>query len=407
MADLDGGDAASAATKLEDYLSTGACKEGSIGVPDLLKRKADGTFDLGLALFRIGEQFGRRFGEEEIDAGVDEGMRAQRHAQNRVRPAGHRSDRGRRLRAATSCARAHAISPATSPSSTASTRTPCERTTARSCSRRASSTPGIRSGATRRGTAPSRCDDRGQEGRRRGRRAGRVAGRLAGRLAGRVSEGGKDASPEAGQDGGKDSGGNEGGGESGAPEGGANAGSDGARRPRTRRTAGPSPRPGAAAAHDERGRADARSAGERPDAPARGGEARRQEARAWDGGQMKLLLLALAATVALILAGPSRAWAQGAPQLQVQADQDTVGVGDILHLELTADSADAMPTESPAWRDAGVQRARREPSTRVNLGGNRGGRFGLTVDWALQAQRVGVFTVVGHGRPWEPVFTSV
>ena len=81
IADLDAGDAASAAGRLQDYLSTGACKEGSIGAPDLLKRRVDGTFDLGLSLFRLGEQYGRRFGEEEIDAGVDEGTRAQRHAQ--------------------------------------------------------------------------------------------------------------------------------------------------------------------------------------------------------------------------------------------------------------------------------------------------------------------------------------
>jgi hypothetical protein len=81
IADLDAGDAGSAAGKLEDYLSTGQCKDGNIGAPDILKRRADGTFDLGLSLFRLGEQFGRRFGEEEIDAGVDESTRALRHAQ--------------------------------------------------------------------------------------------------------------------------------------------------------------------------------------------------------------------------------------------------------------------------------------------------------------------------------------
>jgi hypothetical protein len=81
LAELDGGDAAAATSLLEDYLSTGPCKDGSIGVPDALKRRSDGTFDLGVALFRIGEQFGRRFGEEEIDAGVSEGTRSQRHAQ--------------------------------------------------------------------------------------------------------------------------------------------------------------------------------------------------------------------------------------------------------------------------------------------------------------------------------------
>jgi hypothetical protein len=81
IADLDGGDAASATSRLEDYLSTGPCQEGNIGVPDVLKRRHDGTLDLGLSLFRLGEQFGRRFGEEEIDAGVDEGTRTLRHAQ--------------------------------------------------------------------------------------------------------------------------------------------------------------------------------------------------------------------------------------------------------------------------------------------------------------------------------------
>jgi len=81
IAELDGGDAASAVSTLEEYLSTGPCKDGNIGTPDVIKRRADGTFDLGLSLFRIGERFGRRFGEEEIDAGVDEGMREQRHAQ--------------------------------------------------------------------------------------------------------------------------------------------------------------------------------------------------------------------------------------------------------------------------------------------------------------------------------------
>lgn len=81
IADLDAGDASSAASRLEDYLSTGECKDGIIGTPDLLKRRADGTLDLGLALFRIGEHYGHRFGEEETPEGVTEAMRAKRHAQ--------------------------------------------------------------------------------------------------------------------------------------------------------------------------------------------------------------------------------------------------------------------------------------------------------------------------------------
>ncbi len=81
VAALDAGDASAAASKLEEYLSTGPCKDGSIGTPDLVRQRADGTFDLGLVLFRIGESFGRRFGDEEVDAGVSDAMRAQRHAQ--------------------------------------------------------------------------------------------------------------------------------------------------------------------------------------------------------------------------------------------------------------------------------------------------------------------------------------
>jgi hypothetical protein len=65
----DGGDATAAVGTLEDYLTTGPCTEGNIGTPETLKRRADGTFDLGLSLFRIGEAFGRRFGEEEADGG--------------------------------------------------------------------------------------------------------------------------------------------------------------------------------------------------------------------------------------------------------------------------------------------------------------------------------------------------
>jgi tetratricopeptide (TPR) repeat protein len=70
---LDAGDATIAAKTLEDYLSTGQCDNGSIGTPDFVKRRPDGTFDLGLALFKIGESYGNRFGdEEEPDGGTAE-----------------------------------------------------------------------------------------------------------------------------------------------------------------------------------------------------------------------------------------------------------------------------------------------------------------------------------------------
>jgi hypothetical protein len=78
---LDGGDARAAMTTLEDYLSTGECKEGSIGAPEIVRKRPNGTFDLGLSLFKVGESYGRRFGEEELDAGGDDQARALRGAQ--------------------------------------------------------------------------------------------------------------------------------------------------------------------------------------------------------------------------------------------------------------------------------------------------------------------------------------
>ena len=78
---LDAGDATAAAGTLEEYLTTGACAEGNIGTPESLRKKPNGTFDLGLALFRVGESFGRRFGEEESDAGEDDPARTRRRAE--------------------------------------------------------------------------------------------------------------------------------------------------------------------------------------------------------------------------------------------------------------------------------------------------------------------------------------
>lgn len=79
----DAGDAQAAAQLLQDYLSTGACNEGNIGTPDIVKKRPNGTIDLGTSLFAIAESFGRRFGEEEMDAGwepEDKGKRGVRVA---------------------------------------------------------------------------------------------------------------------------------------------------------------------------------------------------------------------------------------------------------------------------------------------------------------------------------------
>ena len=74
---IDAGDATAATTSLADYLSTGACAEGSIGTPDMLRRRPNGAFDLGLSLFGVGEAFGRRFGEEEEKTGASSDDAAQ------------------------------------------------------------------------------------------------------------------------------------------------------------------------------------------------------------------------------------------------------------------------------------------------------------------------------------------
>jgi len=81
---LDAGDAGAAVDQLARYLATGRCEAGEIGAPETLSQRPNATFDLGLGLFRLGEQYGRRFGEEEVDAGApDEAAIGQRGEQVR------------------------------------------------------------------------------------------------------------------------------------------------------------------------------------------------------------------------------------------------------------------------------------------------------------------------------------
>lgn len=70
ISELDAGEAgaANAAELLQTYLSTGACSESAIGTPRSLRDRPNGALDLGIALFRIGESFGARFGDEEASA---------------------------------------------------------------------------------------------------------------------------------------------------------------------------------------------------------------------------------------------------------------------------------------------------------------------------------------------------
>lgn len=65
LAEMDAGEYRSAQEILGDYLGTGICKGSKIGVPDTVRQRADGSFDLGLILFYLAENYGRRFGDEE------------------------------------------------------------------------------------------------------------------------------------------------------------------------------------------------------------------------------------------------------------------------------------------------------------------------------------------------------
>ncbi len=65
IAAYDAGDAGGAVSLLQQYLATGKCEQGNIGAPESVRSKPNASFDLGLGLFKLGEQYGQRFGEEE------------------------------------------------------------------------------------------------------------------------------------------------------------------------------------------------------------------------------------------------------------------------------------------------------------------------------------------------------
>jgi len=52
---------------LEDYLSMGACGDGGVAATPRVTERPFASFDLGLALFRLGERYGKKFGEEEAN----------------------------------------------------------------------------------------------------------------------------------------------------------------------------------------------------------------------------------------------------------------------------------------------------------------------------------------------------
>ncbi len=63
LANIASHDAGDAHAGLSEYLNTGKCKAGEIGTPDSLRQRPNAAYDLGLALFELGERFGGKFGE--------------------------------------------------------------------------------------------------------------------------------------------------------------------------------------------------------------------------------------------------------------------------------------------------------------------------------------------------------
>jgi oxygen tolerance protein BatD len=115
-----------------------------------------------------------------------------------------------------------------------------------------------------------------------------------------------------------------------------------------------------------------------------------------NAGFSRPLLALLALLVLLALAMPRSAAAQNTPQIQTEVDQDTVGVGDVVRLVMNATSADAMPSDPRLGTANGfsVRGQNESPTqTHISINGNRMDRYTLTVEWALQAQRPGTFTV--------------
>ena len=78
---LESRDAGAAQKHLTTYLGIAPCQEGSIGASAALAERAEASFDLGLALFQIGERFGARFGEDPGQAQDNPQLLAQRSAE--------------------------------------------------------------------------------------------------------------------------------------------------------------------------------------------------------------------------------------------------------------------------------------------------------------------------------------
>ncbi len=344
VADLDGGDAGSAANKLEDYLSTGPCKDGSTSARLTFCSGGRTGPRSGLSSFRLGEQLmlpppsaRRRSTPERTKLHTGAASCADRVRAARPGCCSRRPTR-RALRAAR---RAPATWRATSPFLSrrrlrgGRSRPMTARALVLGC-RRASPTPEIPWGATRPGTEPSRCGE-SRTRRTRVRTPPRTQRPTAGRTRDATPAGMLRTIPEGTRAVRRRR----------APTEAATV-----RRPRrSPPTGGSEPDSGgapppASTSEDERMLDQPE---ERSHAPAGRGQARRQEARPRHGRQMKRAPVAVLRArrgpglrvvvlgLALSVAVPSSAWAQ--PSVQLQACRRTRrhrrGGGHVVHLELT------------------------------------------------------------------------
>jgi BatD DUF11 like domain len=107
--------------------------------------------------------------------------------------------------------------------------------------------------------------------------------------------------------------------------------------------------------------------------------------------------IARAVCVAIALAVPVVARAQtSSPQMQVQPDAETVGVGDLVHVQMSMTSTDEMPSDPQIGATPGfaLQGQNASGQTRFVANGFRMEHtYTLTVEWALQAQRAGAFAL--------------
>jgi hypothetical protein len=108
----------------------------------------------------------------------------------------------------------------------------------------------------------------------------------------------------------------------------------------------------------------------------------------------RVLLAAIAA--ALLLLGSS-ARAQSGVEVRLQADSTVVGLGDTVHVQMVATSSNAPPTDARLGSLGGFEIRGHSSSPQqthiINFGGPQMDRYTLVDDWALQAGKLGSFSV--------------